>query len=174
MAQSGSGGANYRVELIGADALIQSTRELSTEIRRMANRDFRDAARAMSEKMASEIRTGKYARGAPQARKVAATAVYKRDRLPMVRIPGKRVGLSGQGGYSKTGRRVKFRNRARSGAREDLRIAWAATGGRANPHFPGSTYWIRGVYDDAAELGAREWLTAAKHIMKDYMIGGLR
>lgn len=171
-------GARYRVELEGADALIASTRELSAQVRKQANRDFRDAARNMSTKMAAEIRTGKYVKGgAPQAVKVAKTAAYKRDRLPMVRIPATRVGLSGQAGRSKTGRKVKFRNRAAAGRAEDLSIAWASLGGKrgsSNPHFPGAYYWIKNVYDDAEELGAREWLLAVKAIMKDYMIGGLR
>lgn len=168
MAQSNPGGMRYRVEMEGADVIIEATRKLPVEIRRLANRDFRDASENISTKMAEAIRSQKYTRGAPQARKVAATASRKRDRLPMVRIPGKRIGLSGQGGRSASGRRVKYRNRATSGRREDVRIAWAATGGRPNPHFPGSTYWIKYVYDDAEALGAREWLEAAQDTLKQY------
>ena len=171
MAQGQSGGMDYRVSLEGADVVINATRELSAELRKMTNREFRDAARDMSEEMARQIRTGRYARGgAPQALKVARTAVYKRDRLPMVKIPGTRVGLSGQSktrSFTKTGRLSQARTKGTLGRKEDLAISWAATGGLPNPHFPGSTYWIKNVYDDAEELGAREWLEAVNEILRN-------
>lgn len=171
MAQGQSGGMGYGVTIEGADVIIEATRTLSEQMRKQTNRQFRDAARDISERMAAQIRTGRYTRGgAPQAAKVAKTAVYKRDRLPMVKIPGTRVGLSGQSktrSFTKTGRLSNARNKGTAGRAEDLRIAWAATGGAPNPHFPGSTYWIRNVYDDAAELGAREWLDAANSILRE-------
>ena len=170
MAQGQSGGMRYRVQMEGAEDIINATRTLSADMRKLTNRQFRDASRDISTRMAAAIRTGRYARGAPQARKVAATAVYKRDRLPMVKMPGTRVGLSGQSktrSFTSTGRLSKARNVGSAGRREDLRIAWAATGGKPNPHFPGSTYWIKNVYDDAAEFGAAQWLAAANQILRE-------
>lgn len=170
MAQGQSGGMDYRVSLEGADVLINATRELSDEMRKLTNRQFRDASREISENMARAIRTGRYARGAPQAHKVAKTAVYKRDRLPMVKIPGTRVGLSGQSktrSFTKTGRLSNARTKGTAGRKEDLAIAWAATGGLPNPHFPRSTYWIKNVYDDAEEFGARGWLQAVNEILRE-------
>jgi hypothetical protein len=167
------------VELVGADVLLKKVQTLSndmisvggtqTSLRRMANRDLREAARLTAEKSAEAIATGRYARGAPQARKVARTARAKRDRLPVVKIPSVRVGLSGQSGRGSSGRKVKYRNRAGSGSREDRRIAWAATGGSpGNPHFPGSTNWIRSFRKDGKEFGVEEYTAAVKAILKDY------
>lgn len=167
------------VELVGADVLLKKVQTLSndlievggaqTSMRRMANRDLRDAARLTAEKAAAAIATGRYARGAPQAFKVAKTARAKRDRLPVVKIPSTRIGLSGQGGRGSSGRAVKFRNRAGSGSREDRRIAWAATGGSpGNPHFPGSVNWLHDFRRDGKQFGVDEYLRAVKAILRDY------
>ena len=170
------------VELVGVDVLLKKVQKLSNDmvsiggrevsLRRMANRDLRDAARTTAEKAARALQTNptRYTRGgAPQAVKVAQTARWKSDRLPVVKIPATRIGLSGQSGRGSSGRRVKYRNRAGSGSREDRRIAWAATGGSpGNPHFPGSYNWLRNFRNDAKAFGVEEHLKAVKAILRDY------
>lgn len=170
------------VELVGAEHLLKQVQKLSndmievggtrTNLRRMANRDLRDASRTTAEKAARALEQNptKYTRGgAPQAVYVARTARWKSDRLPTVKIPGTRVGLPGQRGIGSKGRAVKFRNRAGAGNREDRRIAWAATGGSPNnPHFPGSYNWLRNFRADAKTFGVEEYLQAVKAILRDY------
>ena len=166
-AWSGSGGMSVTIE--GAEEILTAVQELPKEIRRMANTEFRQASKDIADNLAAEVRTGAWAEGAPQAKKVAATAVRKYDRLPVVKIPGKRIGLSGQGGRGSSGRRVKYRNRARAGFNEDRQIAWGATGA-GGYRFPGTTRWTsNGALRSAAvEEASRLWLEAATQIMRRY------
>lgn len=164
-ARSGSGGFSVTIE--GADEILKAVQELPKEIRRMANFEFRQASKGIADTMAAEIRTGQYASGAPQARKVAATAARKYDRLPVVKIPTTRVGLSGQGGRGSSGRRVKYRNRRAAGFGEDRRIAWGATGA-GGYRFPGTRRWTADLRPDAVRLASDMWFEAAADIMRRY------
>lgn len=162
---SGSGGMSVTIE--GAEEILKAVQELPDEVRKLANFEFRQASRAIAEDMAQKIATGRYAEGAPQSRKVAATARRKYDRLPVVKIPGKRVGLSGQGGRGSGGRRVKYRTRARAGFNEDRMIAWGATGA-GGYRFPGTTRWTVNVRGDGVDVAAEKWLDAALAIMRRF------
>ena len=166
-AWGGSGGMSVTIE--GADVILKGIQELPREIRRMANTEFRQASKDIADNLAAEIRTGQWADGAPQAKRVAATATRKYDRLPVVKIPGKRVGLSGQGGRGSSGRRVKYRNRARAGFNEDRQIAWGATGA-GGYRFPGTRRWTENgaLRSAAVEEASRLWLQAATDIMRRY------
>ena len=166
-AWGGSGGLSVTLE--GADEILKAVQELPREVRTLANFEFRQASKDIADTLAAEIRTGQWAAGAPQARKVSATAVRKYDRLPVVKIPGTRIGLSGQGGRGSKGRRVKYRNRATSGFNEDRRIAWGATGA-GGYRFPGTTRWTANgaLRSRAVRVAAQEWFDAAATIMRRY------
>lgn len=168
---SGSGGLSVTIE--GAEQILNAVQTLPVELRKMANTDFRQASKDIADTMAADIATGRYASGAPQALKVSRTAVRKYDRLPVVKIPGKRVGLSGQGGRSATsGRRIKFRNRREAGFNEDRAIAWGATGAGGR-RFPGTTRWTANIRPDAVRIASELWFEAAAAIMRRYglMVG---
>jgi hypothetical protein len=172
----GSSGGLY-FEIRGAEEVLRAVDKLSREVdsvhgkspRTAASGQMRDAARVVSERGAAKVATGRYASGAGQAYKVSRTARAKRDRLPVVRIPGVRIGLSGQ---STTGRRsakgnlLNYRTKGLTGRREDVAIAWAATGGKSNPRFPGSTYWLNAARGDMQDIGVDAYEQALTDIVR--------
>lgn len=177
MPSVGSSGGLY-FEITGVDEVIKAVDRLSREVdavhgkspRTAASGQMRDAARNVAERGAAKIATGTYASGAPQAFKVSQTAIAKRDRLPVVRIPGRRIGLTGQSTTgrrsSTTGRLLNYRTKGLTGRKEDVAIAWAATGGKANPRFPGSRYWLRTAYRDMGDIGVKEYQQALTAICR--------
>lgn len=115
-------GASVTIE--GLDQVLAGIKGLSADLRTMANRELRAAARDIARSTAARLPS--LAGGAAQADAVARSARPKSDRMPIVRIPGVKVPVSGvrrQGGKGEA-------------------VAWGATGGGVAPQFAGTRQWV--------------------------------
>lgn len=139
----GSGGTSYSIE--GADVLLRKIQGLSPELRKMANRELRAAARVIAKDASNRIRVSGKATGAAQADDVAQTARPKSDRLPVVRIPGVKVPVRG----------IK-----RGGKGASQAVARGATGGGRAKQFAGTRNWVFDLRPELAEVGVEKYNAA--------------
>lgn len=131
---------SYEIE--GADVLLRKIQGLSPELRKMANRELRQAARAIAKDASNRIRVSGKATGAAQADEVASTARPKSDRLPVVKIPGVRVPVRGL---------------KRGGMAASRQIAQGATGGGRAKQFSGTRNWIPALRPELSDIGVEKY-----------------
>lgn len=80
----------------GLTETLRSVQGLSTDLRKVANGELRDAANVCAEGLVDKLRRAAGASGVPVAPRVASSLRIKRDRLPAVALGGsKRVGATG-------------------------------------------------------------------------------
>lgn len=116
--------ANYTIE--GLEEAMKAIQSLQGDLRSMANRELRAASKAIAADAAAALPG--FASGAAQARAVATTARPKSDRMPVVKIPGRKVPVSGI--------------RRSRGLDASRKVAFGATGGGAARQFAGTVNWI--------------------------------
>ena len=145
---AGSGGTSYSIE--GADILLRKIQGLSPELRKMANRELRAAARDIAKDASNRIRVSPKASGAAQADDVAQTARPKSDRLPVVRIPGVKVPVRG----------IK-----RGGMAASKTVARGATGGGQAKQFAGTRNWVYALRSDLAQVGVEKYNVAMNQML---------
>lgn len=142
--------ANYVIE--GLDEALQAVQGLEGDMRSLANKELRAASKQIAADAARALPA--MARGAAQADEVASTARPKSDRFPVVRIPGKKIPISG----------IR-RSRGLGASRQ---VAFGATGGGAAKQFAGTTNWIHANRIRLLNLGMVRYQTALRATLKRY------
>ena len=142
--------ANYTID--GLDEALKAVQSLESDMRSLANRELRAASRLIALDAAAAL--PRMATGAAQADEVAATARPKSDRFPVVKIPGKKVPISGI--------------RRSRGLAASRKVAFGATGGGAARQFAGTRNWIHANRMRLLQLGTRRYQTALRATLKRY------
>lgn len=142
--------ANFVIE--GLDEALKAVQGLESDLRTLANSELRAASKLIAADAAGRLPA--YATGAAQATAVASTARPKSDRMPVVKIPGKKVPISGIG-------------RSR-GLDASKKVAWGATGGGAARQFAGTRNWIYTHRLALLNLGLERYQTALRATLRRY------
>ena len=142
--------ANYTID--GLDEALKAIGSLQSDLRRMANSELRAASKQIATDAAGRLPA--YSSGAAQASAVASTARPKSDRMPVVRIPGKKVPIAG----------VR-RSRGLAASRQ---VAFGATGGGTARQFAGTRNWIHQHRTDLLAIGLVRYQTALRATLQRY------
>lgn len=142
--------ANYTIE--GLDEALKAVQGLQSDLRTMANRELRAASKEIAADAARQLPG--MASGAAQSVPVASTARPKSDRIPVVKIPGKKVPISGI-------RRSRGLNASRQ-------VAFGATGGGVAKQFGGTRNWIHANRMRLLQLGMVRYQAALRATLSRY------